>query len=94
MIEIGAFEAKTHLSEIPKQVSHDEEFCVTNGGKMVAAITPPEAYRKLMAQKSFARLRDLRKNHPLGTAEKIIRWKKKVKNDCDRLLYSGFWLFT
>jgi len=62
MKSIGAFEAKTHLSELLDQVSRGESFVITKRGKPMAALSPVnggkqpgpkdliDAYRKKFAK--------------------------------------------
>jgi prevent-host-death family protein len=40
MTEIGAYEAKTHLSELLERVSKGERIVITRHGTPVAALTP------------------------------------------------------
>lgn len=40
MREIGAFEAKTHLSHLLDRVDHGESFAITKHGRVVALLTP------------------------------------------------------
>jgi prevent-host-death family protein len=75
MIQIGAFEAKSHFSEILRRVESGEEFCVTNRGRTVAIIISPEAVHKQKTLEAFTRLRVLKKKHPLGTLQEIKAWK-------------------
>jgi len=42
MRNIGAFEAKTHFSEILEQISHGQQFVITKHGHPVAKIIPFE----------------------------------------------------
>lgn len=42
MIEIGTFEAKTHLSSLLEKVSRGEEVVITKRGKAVARLVPTE----------------------------------------------------
>ncbi len=44
--EVGAFEAKTHLSSILQKVAHGETFYVTKHGKPIAEIRPIAAPAK------------------------------------------------
>ncbi|MAZ78011.1 MAG: hypothetical protein CMF39_04975 [Legionellaceae bacterium] len=44
------------------------------GGSIIVAMTP-KVYRKILTRKTFARLKKLRRQHPLGTVEEVIRWK-------------------
>jgi len=41
-VEIGIFEAKTHLSEIIQRVIAGERFYITRRGKRVAELGPPD----------------------------------------------------
>lgn len=43
MKTIGAFEAKTHLSELLEKVGRGESFLITKRGKPVAALSPVTA---------------------------------------------------
>ena len=40
MKTVGAFEAKTHLSEMLEQVARGESFVITKRGKPVASLSP------------------------------------------------------
>jgi prevent-host-death family protein len=40
MKTIGAFSAKTHLSDLLEQVAHGESFVITKRGKPMAALSP------------------------------------------------------
>lgn len=75
MISIGAFQAKTHFSEILRRVHEGEEFCVTHHGKIVAIILAPDEAYKNKAKKAFARLQLLKQKHPLGKSKEMIHWK-------------------
>ena len=44
--EIGAFEAKTHLSAILEKVANGATFYITRRGKRIAELKPIEARRK------------------------------------------------
>lgn len=41
--EVGAFEAKTHLSRLLDQVEAGAVICITRHGKRVARLLPPES---------------------------------------------------
>jgi prevent-host-death family protein len=43
MKTIGAFDAKTHLSDLLEQVARGESFVITKRGKPVAALSPVNA---------------------------------------------------
>jgi prevent-host-death family protein len=76
MIQIGAFEAKTHFSEILRRVEKGEEFCVTNRGRIVAIIHSPQAEHERKTYEAFTKLGALRKKHPLGNYAEIKTWKE------------------
>lgn len=40
MHEIGAFAAKTHLSQLLERASHGESFAITKHGQVIALLTP------------------------------------------------------
>jgi prevent-host-death family protein len=43
MTTIGTFEAKTHLTRLLGQVSEGERILITNRGRPVAMLVPPDA---------------------------------------------------
>lgn len=45
-IEIGAYEAKTKLPELLRQVQAGKRFTITNRGKAIADLVPSEAQAK------------------------------------------------
>lgn len=54
MTEIGAYDAKTRLSELLERVANGERFVITRHGKAVAELAPyaghdPQAVRKAIA---------------------------------------------
>jgi prevent-host-death family protein len=62
MKSIGAFEAKTHLSELLERVSRGEKFTITRHGVPTAVLVPAtEAAPKLTHQEVVAGMRALRK---------------------------------
>ncbi len=62
MKNIGAFQAKTHFSEILAEVSAGEEFIVTLRGKKVAKVIPfSEEAKESSPQASIRSIRELRK---------------------------------
>jgi len=77
MIEIGAFEAKTHFSELLKRVEQGEVFNITVRGKLVAVLASPEVERKKRAFEAFHRLIEMKKSCPVGTADEIQAWKNE-----------------
>ena len=60
-IKIGAFEAKTHFSQILEKIENGDDFIVTRRGKPVAKIIPYEQEKKLTVKETFKTLREMRK---------------------------------
>jgi prevent-host-death family protein len=59
--QIGAFEAKTHFSQIIDKVEHGADFVVTKRGKPVAKIIPFQKEREMTRQEAFEKLKEMRK---------------------------------
>jgi prevent-host-death family protein len=68
MQAIGAFEAKTHFSELLVKVSNGESIIITKHGEKVAMLIPIEASqtKKTSVQASIDTIRSLRKGVTLG----------------------------
>jgi prevent-host-death family protein len=68
MQAIGAFEAKTHFSELLVKVSNGESIIITRHGEEVAMLVPIDASkaRKTSVQASIDTIRSLRKGTKLG----------------------------
>ena len=64
MITVGAFEAKTKLSELLRRVEQGDEVIITSHGKPVARLLPhhPKRYSTKEAEATLERLRELRKS--------------------------------
>ena len=58
---IGAFEAKTHFSQIIEQAEHGADFIITRRGKPVAKIIPFEQKKEMSRQEALESFRELRK---------------------------------
>ena len=54
--EIGAFEAKTKLSEILRKVEQGERFTITIRGRAVAEIVPHHGKSKQAQEEAYQRL--------------------------------------
>jgi prevent-host-death family protein len=66
MPQIGAFEAKTHLSELLDRVAAGEELVIARHGRPVARLVPvADAQRERVAD-AVRRLRVLRRGATLG----------------------------
>jgi prevent-host-death family protein len=61
MKEVGAFEAKTHLSELLELASRGEEILITRRGKPVARLVPASRTGTDAARAAFEKLKVLRK---------------------------------
>ncbi|ADG05157.1 type II toxin-antitoxin system Phd/YefM family antitoxin [Kyrpidia tusciae] len=66
MKQIGAYEAKVHLSELLDQVAQGETILITKKGKPVAKMVPVES-DEWTWEKIVHRLYQLRKNVKPGT---------------------------
>lgn len=66
MKEIGAFEAKTKLSELLRRVEEGESFRVTRHGRPVAILSPVDEAPQLSPEEAVRRIRELRKGNILG----------------------------
>jgi prevent-host-death family protein len=60
MREVGAFEAKTHLSALLEAVAAGEEITITRRGKPVARLVPVDAIDALRRRAAIARIFALR----------------------------------
>ncbi|MBY0293119.1 MAG: type II toxin-antitoxin system prevent-host-death family antitoxin [Alphaproteobacteria bacterium] len=64
---VGAFEAKTHFSQLIERAMHGEEIFITRRGKPVAKLVPVDAnHDSKSAQDAATRLRALAKEMQLG----------------------------
>ena len=60
MIEIGAFDAKTHLSALLDKVAREEEILVTKRGRPVARLVPAAKNGQERIEAAVQELRALR----------------------------------
>jgi len=58
---IGAFEAKTHFSEIIEKAERGEDFIITRRGKPVAKIIPFEQEKEMTFKEAVEQLIEMRK---------------------------------
>ena len=68
MIEVGAFEAKTHLSSLLEQISRGEEVLIRRRGKPIAKLVPVEQAERQKVQSVIAAWRVHRAGMTLGGA--------------------------
>lgn len=64
-IEIGAYEAKTKLAELLRQVQAGKRFTITNRGKAVAELVPPATAHKPDAREVIEAFQAFRKANPV-----------------------------
>jgi len=61
--QIGAFEAKTHFSQIIDKVEHGADYIVTKRGKPVAKIIPFQKEKEMTWEEILAGFKELRKHY-------------------------------
>jgi prevent-host-death family protein len=66
METVGAFEAKTRLSELLDRVAHGETIQITKRGRPVALLTPPASAQTPDLERVAADIREFRKGRKLG----------------------------
>ena len=72
MIEVGAFDAKTHLSSLLNKVAQGEEVLITRRGIPVARLVPAQEADRSRVAKAIRRLRSLRE----GVRLRGLSWKE------------------
>jgi prevent-host-death family protein len=65
-VEIGAYEAKTKLPELLRQVQEGKRFTITNRGKPVAELGPPSGLHRPDAKAAIEAFKAYRNAHPVG----------------------------
>lgn len=68
MTEIGAYDAKTHLSELLDRVEKGERITITRYGRPVAELVPAGESPAFTAAEAIERIRETRKDRTLGGA--------------------------
>ena len=69
-VEIGAYEAKTKLPELLRQVQAGKRFTITNRGKAIAELVPTHADRPKNPAVAIDRFLAFMKAHPVrGSAD-------------------------
>lgn len=66
MSEVGAYEAKTHLSELLDRVEAGERITITRHGKPVARLVPTAGAPDRTVDEAVEGLLALRRDHRLG----------------------------
>ena len=72
MIEVGAFEAKTHLSSLLEKVSRGEEVLIRRRGEPVAKLVPVQQAERQAVRSVIANWRIRRSGMRLGGLD----WKE------------------
>lgn len=72
MRTVGAFEAKTQLSNLLDVVERGEEVLITRHGKPVARLVPAKVIDRGRVSDAIAKLRELAKGQTLGG----LSWKE------------------
>jgi len=80
-MEVGAYQAKTHLPELLGRVERGERITITRRGKAVAELRPISGGSSSTLQEAVARLDERRKHRPKGrkpiTIAEIIAFKNE-----------------
>ena len=66
MPEVGAYEAKTHLSELLERVSEGERIVITKHGTPVAVLAPIAGHGRRPVLEVISELREFRQGNTLG----------------------------
>lgn len=76
MIQVGAYEAKTHLPKLLEQVSKGERVVITKHGSPIAVLAPATTKMKRPIADTVAEIKEQRKGNTLG--------KLKLKETIER----------
>jgi prevent-host-death family protein len=66
MLQVGAYEAKTRLSQLIEEVAKGEEIIITKHGVPVAALVPIAGPRQQDAKVAVAAIKDFRQGRRLA----------------------------
>ena len=77
MREVGAFEAKTHLSALLDEAVRGETIIITSRGRPVARLTAPQVHDLQAAIPAVKTLRDLRKRIDWVTTQDILQMRNE-----------------
>lgn len=75
MKEVGAYEAKTHLPRLLREVEAGEIVVITRHGVPVARLVPERSVDKAKVLAAIARIKAARRKGPHMTIEEIIAAK-------------------
>lgn len=65
-MQVGAYEAKTHLSALLKRVEQGERISITKHGRVVAVLAPPPGGPDRTVDEAVKGVLELRKGRRLG----------------------------
>lgn len=65
-MQVGTYEAKTHLPALLKRVAEGEEITITKHGKPIARLVPVECPSLERRRQAIARIKELGKGQTLG----------------------------
>lgn len=71
--EIGAYEAKTHLPELLRQVKAGKHFTITHRGEAIADLVPAEAARTTNAAAAIERFQAFMRENPVVASDINVR---------------------
>jgi prevent-host-death family protein len=71
--EIGAYDAKTRLPELLRQVKSGKRFTITNRGKAIADLVPSHAIHAPDAAAAIDRFHAFMRENPLKTSNIDVR---------------------
>jgi prevent-host-death family protein len=72
--EIGAYEAKTRLPELLRQVKAGRSFTITNRGEAVADLVPSETARPKDKPAAVAKFKAFMRENPVRGAASVREW--------------------
>ena len=75
MREVGAFQARTHLSALLDEVARGETIIITRRGRPVAQLTAPEATDREAAVAAASTLRRLRRRIGWASTKDILQMR-------------------
>lgn len=69
--EIGAYDAKTRLPELLRQVKAGKCFTITNRGEAIADLVPSEAGRTVDAKSAIEKFQAFLRDNPVKPGRKV-----------------------
>jgi prevent-host-death family protein len=70
--EIGAYEAKTHLSALLERVARGEQFVITKHGRPIARLAPIGRLDPDRRREAIEKFKEFAKGHTLGVPVKQL----------------------